>query len=410
MNNINSTFIENETKKIQSLITKVRRHIHANPEVGADQPGTVEYLVNQFKGMDIKILHGEDHVGLVVDIKGDHDGPTMAFRADTDALEVVESKTPNHIPNKLGFKSQIPSMMHACGHDAHTAILFGLGKLIYENKDKLHGKVRLLFQPGEEGFHGAPRMIEKGYLNDVDVVYALHCFPLLKVGQVGYRKGPMMAAVDPFMVTISGLGGHGSSPETASDQILALCRTISNLQTILTRRISPLDSAVISVGYINAGNRVSCSVLPETAEFGGTVRVFTPEVRSIIKNDFRTICETTVKTVHPNCTVSINYHEGYPVTVNNEQAVKSMTQILSSIIPEKDLFTDQDPMLGSEDFSYMLQRVPGALFLLGVTSSEKDLAQVPSLHSPQFDIDEDALQFGVRVFAEIAFNYYRHST
>ncbi|NNF98806.1 MAG: amidohydrolase [Desulfobacteraceae bacterium] len=394
-----------EARKLLPYLVDVRRHIHAYPEAGADQPLTVAYLVQQFEGMDVQLTYGGDHVGLVVDIVGHQPGPTLGFRADTDALELSETKDPLHTPNRLGFRSTIENYMHACGHDAHTAILMGLGRLAHANRDRLKGRIRLLFQPGEEGYYGAIRMVKKGYLEEVDQVFALHCHPALHTGRIGYRSGSIMAAVDVFMGKITGVGGHGASPHTSTDQVLALCRTIENLQAIVSRRIDPLASAVVSVCYLSAGSRETKTIMPAAVEFGGTVRTLDAGVRELIKNEFPAICDASVKSIHPRCRVDLDYHYGYDETINDAGVISNITGILSACMDEPDLLTDYPPLLGSEDFSSMLTEVPGAMIFLGVTPGDVDTASVPFLHSPDFDIDETALMHGVRTFGNIAFNY-----
>ena len=401
----NRHFFDKEVHSLFPDIVEMRRYIHAHPEIGADQPQTVSYLAEQFKDMDVQMQYGEGHVGLVVDIVGQEPGPSLGFRADTDALEIAETKNIDHAPNRLGFTSTVNNHMHACGHDAHSAILAGFGKLVHAHRNQLKGRVRLLFQPGEEGFYGAARMVEKGYLAGLDRVFALHCHPALHTGQIGYRKGSIMAAVDVFMVKISGVGGHGASPHTSTDQVLALCRTVENLQSIVSRRLDPLSSAVVSVCYLNAGGRDIKAIMPSEVEFGGTVRTLDTKVREFIKNEFLNICESSVKSVHPDCRVDLDYHYGYDETINDEDTVEHVTAILSQYMAPADLNTSFSPLLGSEDFSAMLKRVPGVMYFLGVTPRGVDTARVPFMHHPGFDIDEKAMETGVQAFANIAFNY-----
>ncbi len=397
--------MHDQIKALLPDIVRIRRHIHAHPEIGEDQPQTVEYLANEYKGMEVDMRYGKDHVGLVVDIHGRMPGPTLGFRADTDALEIKETLHPDHVPNRSGFRSTVENFMHACGHDAHSAILAGFGKLVHANRDKLKGNVRLLFQPGEEGYYGAARMVKKGYLDGVDRMFAFHCHSGLNTGQVAYRKGSIMAAVDVFMVKIKGKGGHGASPHTATDQVLALCRTVENLQAIVSRRLDPLASAVVSVCYLQAGGREIKAVMPAEVEFGGTVRTLDAGVREFIKKEFYTICDSSVKSVHPKCEIELDYHYGYDETVNDADTVDRITAILSGTMAPADLNASFTPLLGSEDFSAMLKRVPGAMMFFGSTPKGIDPNTVPFAHNPDFDIDEKSLETGVRVFSDIAFNY-----
>lgn len=385
-------------------IKRYRRHVHSNPEVGAETPETIKYVKKQFENFeDVLITQGEEKAGLVVDIICSTDGPTIGFRGDTDALNLCESSCESHLPFKENFRSKDDNKMHACGHDMHTAILIGFGKIIHKNKDKLKGKIRLLFQPGEEGYGGGRQMVNAGYLDGVQNVFALHCWPNLEVGQIGLRKGAYFASVNHFIVKVSGIGGHGASPEKASDQILAVSSMITNLQSMLSRRLSGLDQRVLSIGYINAGNKKATGVLPSIAEFGGTFRTFDTKVKQKIKDELKNICEYTAKAIHPSCEVEIEYTNEYPQTINDEKMVELQEEVFSSFIEEGNLFTNYIPTLGAEDFSYMLQKVPGALFLLGTTPSDAKEEKRVFLHNPTFDPDERALLYGVQAFKKLAF-------
>jgi amidohydrolase len=387
-------------------IKTYRRHIHANPEVGPEQPNTVKYVKEQFSSLeDILITHGEEKAGIVIDIICSEDGPTIAFRADMDALNVSETKSTEHLPNKENFCSMFENKMHACGHDMHTAILIGFGKIIHKHRDNLKGKIRLLFQPGEEGYGGGKKMVEANYLEDVQNVFALHCWPNLEVGQIGFRKGAFFASVDHFLVKVNGIGGHGASPEKASDQILAVSSMISNLQVILARKLSGLDQRILSIGYINAGNKKSGGVLPSSAEFGGTFRTFDDKVKLKIKEELKTICEYTASMIHKDCKVEIEYTNSYPQTINSDAMVEKVENIFSTFIEEKNLFPNFIPTLGAEDFSYMLKEVPGVLFLIGTTTFSNDISKSVFLHNPTFDPDEQSLLYGVQAFKSIVFNF-----
>ncbi len=384
-------------------IKMYRRHIHANPEVGPEQPDTVKYVKEQFLNLeDIVITHKKEKAGLVIDILCASNGPTIAFRADMDALNLSETKSPNHLANKEKFCSLFENKMHACGHDLHTAILISFGKIIYNYRNKLRGKIRLLFQPGEEGYAGAKQMVEAKYLKEVQNVFALHCWPNLEVGQIGLKKGAFFASVDHFLVKVSGIGGHGASPEKASDQILAVSSMISNLQSILSRKISGLDQRVLSIGYINAGNKKSKGVLPSSAEFGGTFRTFDTNVQKKIKEELEIICKNTAKMIHNDCKVDIEYTNSYPQTINDNTSVLKLEEIFSDFIDDENLFLNYIPTLGAEDFSFMLKEVPGALFLIGTNSTNHNINKSVFLHNPTFDPDEKSMLFGIQSFKSIA--------
>lgn len=396
---------KNEGEKLLPFLTKIRRHIHANPEIGKDQPETVAFLVEQLKDFGLNLRHGVSEVGLVFDIKGDHPGPLIGLRGDMDALGMAETDDPEHLPNKLGFRSKNPGFMHACGHDAHTAILLGAAKVIHANRNKLRGTVRFLFQPGEEGHGGARRMIEARYLEGLKNVFALHCFPFLKTGQIGFRKGPILSAVDLFKIIVTGKGGHGSAPEYASDQILAAAKIINDLQMVISRRKSAFEPVVLTIGYIHGGVETSPNVIPQKIEFSGTLRTFSPLVRASSKKLIEEIAELGAKTVHQDAKAKVAFPFECPSTINDEKVIDRLIPLFQKFFSPENLFPEIKPIMGSEDFSAMLEKVPGAFMFLGVTGPNKDPEKSPLFHNPGFDIDENSLSFGVRVFSNLVFNF-----
>lgn len=404
MDNIDISKIDQDILDCFEYITNIRRHIHSYPEVGPIQGETVKYVKEQFEGLlDISIIEGNPKAGVVIDILCENHGPTIAFRADMDALDVMESTSKNHFPTLNNFCSKFDNKMHACGHDVHTAILIGFGKVIYEHRKKLKGKIRLLFQPGEEGYGGAKQMVEAGYLNDVQNVFALHTWPNLEVGQIGFRKGPFFASIDHFSVEVSGVGGHAAAPEKASDQILAMSRIINDLQSIVSRRISGLEQAVLSVCHVSAGSAGTLNVIPQSAKFSGSIRTFNHTTQDKIEEEFKRVCFHSAKSVNPNSTVDIKYERIYPQTINDEYLSLKIGDIFSEFIEKKNIFTDYTPTLGAEDFSFMIEKVPGVLFLIGGTTPGNISENTVFLHNPSFDVDERSMLFGVQAFKSLAF-------
>lgn len=398
--------IDSDINNYFESIKTFRRYIHAHPEVGPENPKTVQYVKSQFEGLaDVCITHGAEKAGVMIEIECAGDGPIIGFRGDMDALNLCESSCETHLPQKENFRSIDENKMHACGHDMHTAILIGFGHIIHAQRHNLKGKIRLLFQPGEEGYGGAKQMVDASYLQGVQNVFALHVWPNLEVGQIGLKKGSFFASVDHFLVKVSGIGGHGASPEKASDQILAVSSIIANLQAILARKLSGLDQRILSIGYVNAGNKTAKGVLPKIAEFGGTFRTFDSNVRAKIKSELKLICEQTASMIHPSCNVDIEYTNSYPQTVNDDVMVDNLTRVFSSFIDKENLFTDYIPTLGAEDFSFMLKEVPGVLFLVGTTPTEMPKEKRVFLHNPTFSPDERALLYGVQAFKKIAFDF-----
>ncbi len=406
MNSIDTNTIDEDILAVFDEVSKIRRHIHSHPEVGPVQPNTVSYVKEQFRELrDVIITEGDAKAGVVIDIECKSDGPTVAFRADMDALDVKESDSKEHFPTQHNFCSKIENKMHACGHDVHTSILIGFGKVIYKHRDKLRGKVRLLFQPGEEGHGGAKQMVNAGYLDEVQKVFALHCWPNLEVGQIGFRKNAFFASNDIFRVKISGIGGHGAAPEKATDQILAMTKMINDLQLIVSRRIGGLQQAVLSVGYANAGSSASPGVLPSIAEFGGSIRTFSHAVQDIIEKEFKVICEAAVMSVHPECKVEIDYKRNYPQTINDANLCTKLEEVFSTFVKKENLFENYTPTLGAEDFSFMSQKAPGVLFLIGATPAQSLTEKTVFLHNPAFDVDEKAMLFGMQAFKSIAYEF-----
>jgi len=384
----------------------VRRHIHAHPEVGPEQPDTVDFIKEQFKGMvDIVILEAQAKAGVVIDIICKGDGPIIGFRADMDALDIMESSCDTHFPHLNNFCSKFENKMHACGHDMHTATLIGFGKIMYEHRKNLKGKIRLLFQPGEEGHGGAAHMIGAGFLEGVQNVFALHNWPNMQLGQIGLKKGPFFASIDHFKVKINGIGGHGAAPEKASDQILAMSRIINDLQAVISRRISGLEQAVLSVCYANAGSPSALNVLPQSATFGGSIRTFNASTQDKIEEEFKRVCQNSALSIHPSCRVEIEYTREYPQTVNDESLCCEVEKVFSQFIKKENLFSNYTPTLGAEDFSFMLEKTPGVIFLVGGTAPEKLNQDTVFLHNPSFDVDEKAMLFGVQAFKSLAFNF-----
>jgi amidohydrolase len=403
MNSVDTSAIDQDIVDSFADLIKIRRHIHSHPEVGPVQPETVEYIKKQFDSMDnVSIIEGEPTAGVVVDISCNKSGPTIAFRADMDALDISETTAESHVPNQRNFCSKHDNKMHACGHDLHTAILIGFGKIIHQHRSSLKGKIRLLFQPGEEGYGGGKQMVKAGYLDDVLSVFALHCWPDLSVGQIGFREGPFFASIDYFTVTISGIGGHGAAPEKASDQLLAMSRIINNLQSVVSRRISGLDPAVLSVCYASAGAYDAPAVIPANAQFRGSVRAFSSTIQTRIETEFRNVCEHSAYSVHPECKVDIEYNRVYPQTINDAHLIQKVEDVFSRFIKKDDLFIDYKPTMGGEDFSFMTEKVPGVIFLLGGTLPENLNEKTAFLHNPSFDVDESSMLFGVQAFKSLA--------
>lgn len=308
--------------------------------------------------------------GIFADIEGTHPGPTVAIRADIDALPIQEQ-------TNLPYRSRIPGKMHACGHDFHTAAVLGAAYLLKAEQAELRGKIRLIFQPAEEYGAGAQKVLRDGQLKDVDVIIGLHNKPDLPVGTVGIKSGPLMAAVDRFKVVIKGKGAHGALPQNGHDPITASAQLITALQTIVSRSISPLESAVVSVTRIEGGN--TWNVLPETVTIEGTIRTFNPEVRIQVKERFYAITEQIIGAFLSE--VAIDWFEGPPPLINYAAVAEA-----AWVAAEQTGLKVIEPELSTagEDFAYYLQHTPGVFAFFGTNGDE-------DWHHPSFTVDETAL-------------------
>jgi amidohydrolase len=378
----------------------VRRRIHQHPESGADTPETTAFIAAKLR--ELGLAPDTSKVGCVCDIKGDLPGPWRGFRADTDALDLVEGTNPEMLANHEGFRSQNEGRMHACGHDLHCAILLGLAKLLVEHRSELAGTVRLLFQPGEEGHGGAQRMVEAGYPKGLERVYALHVYPHMPVGSVGFRPGVFFASISKLFVTVFGKGGHGAMPHLATDQVLIGAKMICDLQSIVARRIDPLEPAVLSICYLNAGQPIADNVIPERLEFRGTVRTLSEATRVKIGEEILRILENRARMEGAEVKVEVKYYRLYRETINNPQVCTETLPLFQRLLGAENVNAEYPITMGAEDFSEMLNVVPGLMFWLGATRKENLSPGTPFLHNPAVNLDESCLPTGVALFAHLA--------
>lgn len=360
-----------------------RQAIHQHPELLFDLPKTSALVTEKLKefGCD-DVVGGIARTGVVAVINGNRGpGRTIALRADMDALPMAEQ-------TNLPYASKVENMMHACGHDGHTAMLLAAAKQLCESRD-FAGKVVLIFQPAEEGGAGARVMIEEGILErfGIEEVYGMHNQPGLDVGSFAIRSGPMMAGGDRFVVTIDGKGGHAAYPHLSRDPVLAGAQMIMALQTIASRFTNPFDPVVVSITYLEGGNVGALNVIPSAIRIGGTIRTMQPETRKMVEERFRDVVAGTAKTL--GCEAVIDWRPGYPVTVNDPLKTKAAAQAAATSAGSDKVDTDWTPTMGSEDFSYMLEKRPGAFMFLGNGNSA-------DLHNPAYNFNDDAIVHGVK--------------
>ena len=375
-------------------IVAIRRDIHAEPELGLDNPVTQQRILDALHGLGFEVSAGGGITSVVAD-RGDPDGPTILLRADTDGLPMTEESGED-------FSSRIDGRAHACGHDAHVAMLLGAARIIAEHDLPRRGRIRLSFQPGEEGHAGAGVMIEEGLLDGVDAAFALHVSPNIPAGFLASRPGALLASADEFHVTVVGRGGHASTPHFGNDPIPVACEMVGAFQTAVTRRINAFDPAVLTVARISAGT--TSNVIPERAEVEGTIRAVSEPTRAAVHGEVQRIAEH-VAAAH-GCRAEVEVRPGYPVTVNDATFTPWVAEVVEAQLGPGRFFELPTPVMGAEDFSYVLRRVPGAMAFLGVCPTDiPNSLEAPSCHSNRMRIDEDAMAVGVAMHVAVATAY-----
>ncbi|MFM8594931.1 MAG: M20 family metallopeptidase [Chloroflexota bacterium] len=373
-----------------------RRDFHEHPELGFQEFRTSGIVAERLRSLGLEDIAtgiaGTGVTGLIHGKKGK--GKVVLLRADMDALPILEE-------NAVPYVSQNPGVMHACGHDAHTAILLAVCRLLMERRDEFAGSVKVLFQPAEElPPGGAKPMIDEGVLEHphVDAVFGLHMAQDAKLGTVEVRVGPYMAAADRFLITIQGKGGHGASPHDTVDPIAVGAQVVTALQNLVARELKPIESGVVSVCAFIAGD--AFNVIPDRAELRGTVRTFTPENRDYLERRIDELVSGIASAMRASATVS--YTRGYPATINNGAMTEIVRQAAAEVVGQENV-VDAEPMMGAEDFSYFLEERPGSYFFVGSRNEERGL--VWGLHHPKFDIDEASMAIGIETMLRTTLKY-----
>ena len=374
-----------------------RHHLHTHPEIAWQEVETTRAVAEELKkiGCDIvKIGFGGTECGVVADLRGGKPGKRVALRGDMDALPMNED-------NDLPYRSQKDGVMHACGHDAHTAMLLWAAKVLSEIRDDIPGTVRFLFQPAEESGlkSGAKAMVEEGALEGVDAVAGIHCWSSAPTGTVLYRSGPIMAAADGWYLTLKGKGGHGSTPELCIDPTITAANIVLNLQAIVGREVSAKETVVVSTGTVKAGLSVF-NIIPDSVEMNGTVRSFNPAVQDHVESALRRVIAGACQI--GRCTFELDYKRFIPATIN-EPAVTAVAKDVFDEVFGADNVKETPLIMGSEDFSYFQQKVPGTYYLLGTGNPEKGTDNAH--HHPKFNVDDDALPAGVASLAGFAWTW-----
>ncbi|MHB1431996.1 MAG: M20 metallopeptidase family protein [Streptosporangiaceae bacterium] len=388
--------ILHDAQAISDQIITLRHAIHAEPEIGLHLPRTQQKVLAALDGLPLEVSTGTALSSVTAVLRGGRPGPTVLLRGDMDALPVTER-------SGVDYASQVPGAMHACGHDLHTSMLAGAARLLAERQADLPGNVIFMFQPGEEGDGGARLMIEEGLLTAAGerpvAAFALHVESgLLPLGVVATRAGTAMAAADTLHVTVRGRGGHGSQPHGAADPIPAACEIVTALQTMVTRRFDVFDPVVLTVGTFHAGTKDN--IIPDDAAFIATVRTFSAAARDQIR-DLSLGLVRQIAQAH-GLSAEAEYVDGYPVTANDQREFAFTERTVTDLFGPGRFLDAPNPITGSEDFSYVLQEVPGTFMMIGACPPATDPAAAPFNHSPEAVFDDAIVPDGMALYAELA--------
>jgi len=385
-----------EAGAIAGRIVALRRAIHAEPELGLETPRTRDKVRAELADLPLEWREGPSTTGAVAVLEGARPGPAVLLRGDMDALPMQEE-------TGLAFASTVSGRMHACGHDTHTAMLAGAARILAGRRDELAGEVRFMFQPGEEGFHGARFMIDDGLLGGEgdwplpDAAFALHIMPNARHGVIGSRAGALLAAADMVEIAVTGRGGHASMPHDTRDPVPVAAEIVTALQTLVTRRFNAAEAVVITITQLDAGS--AHNIIPDHALLKGTIRTLTPENRKGVRDALRHLAQGIAAAHEMEAKVTVV--EGFPPTINDARAIDLGENVVKEL--GDGAFHRMDhPIMGAEDFSYVLQKVPGAMFFLGVAREGDDWSRCCGLHSSRMMVDESVLPRGAAFLAGCA--------
>jgi amidohydrolase len=386
-----------DARRLLPGIVAIRRRIHAEPEIGLNLPRTSATIVAELEALGLPAGQGRTTTSVVSTIDGGH-GPTILLRADMDALPLQEE-------TGLEFASAVPGVMHACGHDTHVAMLLGAARLLVERRAELPGRVLLMFQPGEEGFHGARYMLDEGLLgatgSPVTGAFAIHIDNKYDAGSINLRPGPEMASNDSIRITVRGRGGHASAPHLAADPITVAAQIVLALQVMVTRSVDVFDPAVVTIAHVAAGT--TSNIVPETAFLEGTMRTVSEATREATREHIRRVVDGIAAA--NGVTADLHIEAGYPVTVNDPAFAGFVADVAAELLGADAVRLMPAPIMGAEDFSYVLQRVSGALAFLGGRPAGVDAATAPQNHSNRVVFDEESMAAGAALYAAVAIEH-----
>jgi hippurate hydrolase len=380
-----------DARGIADRITALRRAIHAEPELGLQTPKTLAKVRAELEDLPLEWREGPSCTGAVAVLNAGKAGRSVLLRGDMDALPMTEE-------TGLDFASTVSGRMHACGHDTHTAMLAGAARVLAARADDLPGEVRFMFQPGEEGYHGARFMLDDGLLDPLpEAAFALHIMPNAPHGTIGSRVGTLLASADMLQIVVEGRGGHASMPHDSRDPVPVACEIVLALQTMVTRRFNAHEAMIVTVTQLEAAN--AHNVIPDRATLKGTIRTLSAERRQQAWDAIRTLAENIAQ-AH-QCDADVTITQGFPPTVNDARAV-ALAEAVATSLPEGEFIRLPDPIMGAEDFSYVLEKVPGMMGFLGVAQSGADWRHCCSIHSPRMMVDESVLPRGTAFLAACA--------
>lgn len=396
--------LRDEARDLLDDLVAMRRTLHRHPEVGNHLPITRDVVLEGLDGLPLDITLHETTSGIAAMLTGAKPGPTVLLRGDMDALPMPEE-------TGLDFASTVDNTMHACGHDTHTSMLVGAARMLSARAADISGRVLFMFQPGEEGYHGARYMLEEGLLDvpphavdgsasPVSAAFAMHITSSAPVGYVSTRTGPVMASSDTLRIVVKGRGGHASEPFRALDPIPIACEIVMALQTMVTRRIDVFDPSIVTVAKITAGT--TSNVIPASAEIYGTIRAVSAKTRSRVHDGIRRVAEG-IAAAH-EAEVEVEVALGYPVTVNTDPFTDFTMGVATDVLGADKVVRLPNPVMGAEDFSYVIERIPGTMMFLGGTPPEKLVGAAPN-HSTKVYFDEQAMVDGVAVYTAVALEH-----
>ncbi len=396
--------LQHEALEFQDDAVALRRRLHRRPELGNHLPATREAVLEALEGLPLELTLHESTSGVSALLTGARPGPTVLLRGDMDALPLQED-------TGLDFSSATQLHMHACGHDTHTAMLAGAARLLVGHRDEFAGRILFMFQPGEEGHHGARHMLDEGLLDlppfddgtpsPVTGAFALHITSALPTGWVSTRGGPVMASADEFRIQLTGKGGHASEPHRTVDPIPVACEIVGAIQSMVTRRIDVFDPAVVTVGRIVAGT--TNNIIPETAHIEGTIRAVSEQTRTTVHDALRRVAEG-VAAAH-GTDIDLELIIGYPVTTNSDEFADFTLDVATEMLGDQRVTRLPHPIMGAEDFSYVLEQVPGTMMFLGGTPPELDPRAAAPNHSNRVVFDEAAMPTGIALYSAMALRH-----